>query len=148
MGLVKKGPKRKDADVSPIIQDSIELSFVYHKVGLLLAKQYRYDEALEKINKAIEFSSYNAYFYCTKAFILCAKEDYEESIKLCKKALRINKHMAEIWIVLGNNYKMLAVDEELKGNPDKAGEYHELAKEYWEKGKSINPNIILPFYDE
>ncbi|ODS33531.1 MAG: TPR repeat protein [Candidatus Scalindua rubra] len=148
LGLVKKSPKEKDSDVSTDISVRLRLSTLYSKIGLLLARQYKYDQALEGINRALKLNPDNIDAYCTKASILCAKEEYEESIKLCKRALRINKHMAETWIILGNNYKMLAVDEELKGNQDKVREYHELAKDYWGEGKSINPNIIIPFFDE
>ena len=120
-------------------------SFLLSKEAFSLVMEYKFGPALKKLNQAIELEPNNAYAYCTKAFILGANRRYDQSLDLCKKALKINSFTAEAWMIAGNDLEMLAINEEIKRDLDKAKEYHRLAKEYWMEAKSISPDIVLPF---
>ncbi|ODS33530.1 MAG: Photosystem I assembly protein Ycf3 [Candidatus Scalindua rubra] len=120
-------------------------SFLLSKQAFSLVMEYKFGPALEKINQAIELDTNNAYAYCTKAFILGANKKYDQSLELCKKALKINSFTAEAWMIAGNDLEMLAIDEEINGSLDMAKEYHKLARGFWKEAKSISPDIVLPF---
>lgn len=120
--------RRKIVEAAPDATEAeLEYSTRCYKEGLAKALESKYSEALVKLNRAIKLDPKNIYAYCTKAFILYEQKWYEESMDLCKKALKINRFIPEIWVILGNNYKTLASREEKKGRLDKAVKFYRLA---------------------
>lgn len=141
-GAIIKSPKYAVTDKG---YSNFSKLFGLLEAGALLTKQSKYDEALERIDQAMKIDPHNVYGYCTKAFILGSKGEYSKSINLCRKALDINRHISEAWVILGNNYEMEAFNEETKGNLHKAEECHKLAEDAWREAKFINPSIKIPF---
>jgi len=83
-----------------------------------------------------------------KAFEYGRKGKYWKSIKLARKALKLNSKDSEAWRLVGNAYEFLGDEAEESSDRERATEFHRKATEAWEKAKEINPNIIIPGYHE
>ena len=83
-----------------------------------------------------------------RAFKCSRRGEYQRSIELAEKAIKLNPRASEAWRLIGNAYELLGYEVEENRNYDLAREYHKKATEAWDKAKKINPHIVIPFYHQ
>lgn len=89
------------------------------------------------------------WFALTRRAFKCSRRgEYQRSIELAEKAIKLNPRASEAWRLMGNAYELLGDEMEEKGNYSRAKEYHKKATEAWDEAKKINPRIIIPFYHQ
>lgn len=101
---------------------------IYHDIGMTYVLLYRYEDAVEPLNKAVELGAdYDTtYYYLGEAYFYLgnnskAKENYEKVVSVERQ--KSDQEVKKL------SYERLGRIEELTGNPQKAQEYFEKANQ-------------------
>ncbi len=89
-------------DKQSLVSDEID---AYLRDGIEFANQGQYDDAIQKLNKALELDETDINTLCTLGTVYVYKDMYEEAIKTLKKAIKIDAKASVPYYVLAMIYE-------------------------------------------
>jgi tetratricopeptide (TPR) repeat protein len=97
-----------------LLAQNLELADKLVEEGIVFHDKNDYKSAIEKYDKALEADKDNLRALAEKALTLLSLEKYEESIKLCKKAIETypkDDLLSSVYVTCGNAYDMIQQPE-------------------------------------
>ncbi|MGA3170810.1 MAG: tetratricopeptide repeat protein [Chthoniobacteraceae bacterium] len=108
----------------------------YVNEGLAALKAGKTDDAIALFSQAIQVNPQDSRAFCGRAYAYSVKRDYDNGLRDCVEALRLDPHFAKAFCVMGNIFW-------LTGDTDKAAESFERAASFGPNDPDVLYNCAL-----
>lgn len=114
------------------LKDNFDSEYLHYAKFSILYHTYQNDQAMMSIDKAIQLSPKNYYFYMRRGIFYGEQKQYKLAIKDLNKAVSLSPNIPTIHFALGNIYKKL--------------EKYNLAIEYYTRAIELDPAYANAYF--
>lgn len=141
--LINKDTARYISALKEGFEEYPNFAFFFPRLVEYYAKNGRYEEALETVERALKADSTSIMFRFTKSTALLNLGRYDESIKICEDILKEKPNFAEAYYNIGISYFDQAIElakvQQTRAKIAKIHKLYEKAMPYLERYKELMP---------